>query len=179
MSLFYFGCLKIIIVDASFKKSQPQSFNVRFNINHAKAFIFSSVHFHFSSNILLKLSFNFPFINVPIMCLRVFLVHVRKILVEQGILIGKACRFLLKLFCQEVLSTAYSKDWFDWQFWVQFHHGLNKVFISDKVLTWKPKMVACVTGVYPISFIICCDKAGQFKAKTVVFSVFVSNPDSF
>ena len=44
-----------------------------------------------------------------------------------------------------------------------------RTFMSDTVLTWKPKIVACVTGVYPISFIICCNKAGQFKVRMEVF----------
>ena len=38
------------------------------------------------------------------------------------------------------------------------------------VLTWKSRIVACVTGVYPMSIIICGDKAGQFKVKMDVFS---------
>ena len=32
-----------------------------------------------------------------------------------------------------------------------------RTFMSDTVLTWKPRIVGCVTGVYAISFIICGD----------------------
>ena len=42
--------------------------------------------------------------------------------------------------------------------------------MSHTVLTWKPRIVACVTGLYPISIISCGDKAGHFKVKMDVFS---------
>ena len=60
-----------------------------------------------------------------------------------------------KLICLSILSMILS--WF-------------KTFMSDAVLIWKPRIVACVTGVYPISFIIYLDKAGQFKVRMEVFS---------
>ena len=59
-----------------------------------------------------------------------------------------------RVICLSILSMILS--WFN-------------MFISDTVLTWKPRIVACVTGVYPISFITCLVKAGQFSVRIEVF----------
>ena len=116
-------------------------------------------------NILLKNIFNFPFMTVPIMCLRVFICVCKKAIsrarypicerrrVFAIVFLPGSVKYILfqRLICLVILSTILSRF---------------KMFISDTVLTWKSKMVACVTGVYPIYLIICCD---NLKLKRLFF----------